>query len=193
MWDASDDATPFELTSCHIVRTISNDADLAAPVIMCTTVAGVGGGYKAVINVQTPYTLANGNANTKTCTTSFSGVSNSPEFAYSTPIISGVAVPGTTIPTAGQADGVTITGTNFGPSGGGNVVRAIYENANGDGPYITAPCEFVTAHTVVKCDTIVGVGGAHSWKIQVGSLVSPGERAERGGGGVEEDEYASHH
>ena len=174
MKDSSNDlvANSLTLSNCGIVRDIATDLNLATPVIKCTTPAGVGGNFKAIISVASPYGGTVGTVGTTTCATTYGQATNQPYFAYSDPEITAVEVSGDgTIPTAGATDGVTITGKNFGPVG--TTVNAVYQNSNGQGPY-SAPCEFLVAHTKVKCTTRPGLGANHIWRIQVGGLLSEG-------------------
>ena len=96
--------------------------------------------------------------------------------SYNVPAVSGVAVANygittSTLSTAG-GDGIVLTGTNFGPSGGAAGPLVVTYVAASGASYTAAGCAVTTSDTVVACSTVAGVGSGFNWVVSVAGQAS---------------------
>lgn len=98
--------------------------------------------------------------------------------SYARPEIDSVSVDGSLQLDGAGGETVTITGTNFGPQVTANKINATYvTSADYASPlvgalYLARDCVVTTAHTVIHCTTVSGVGTDHQWRVFAGGQAS---------------------
>ena len=98
--------------------------------------------------------------------------------SYARPEIDSVSIDGSLQLDGSGGERVTIIGTNFGPVTTANKINATYVTSVGrtsplaGAMYLARDCVVSTAHTVVLCTTVSGVGTDHQWRVFAGSQAS---------------------
>lgn len=122
--------------------------------VECTSVAGIGSNLGWIVSVAgQPTDVTTGSRRT----------------SYTAPSISSLS--GTSLsalPTAGGTT-VTIEGNNFGPSSE-DIPSVSYGSESAT--YEASDCVMTVEHTTLECDTIVGTGASHEWRVVVGGQTS---------------------
>jgi hypothetical protein len=120
--------------------------------ISCVIPASYGNGYYWTVTVG-------GQTATSTATTGC----NLPTISSISPTTAGLSL------STSSTSFITLTGTNFGASGSGASLSALY--ASSSYSYIPTGCT-VQSHTSIQCKTVVGVGRDLVWKVTVANLAS---------------------
>lgn len=129
--------------------------------VKCRNVAGVG--YNHTYSVTVDGQIANKSTRAS---------------SYARPEIDSVSVDGSLQLDGSGGERVTITGTNFGPITTSNKINATYvTSVDYTSPlagamYLARDCVVSTAHTVVHCTTVSGVGTDHRWRVFAGGQAS---------------------
>jgi len=153
----------YEATQCNLTKTTNGGIDAE---MECLTAPGYGKDHSWIVSINT--------IESAMYSCEINGVCSS----YTAPEITSISAP-SLLATAG-GEYVTLTGTNFGPSAAADAMFASYGVSGAtdsstslkDTLYNSSDCEVVTAHTVVRCNTVPGVGTNLQWSLTVGEQAS---------------------
>ena len=131
--------------------------------IICSTVAGVGGGLQWSVGVSNQISTQSDKIT-----------------SYKSPVITAIsssAFPKLRGFNTSGGDSITISGSNFGPQYPTNIVSAHYINANilglGGSLFSASSCTVKIADSSIICTTSEGVGFEQTWSVKVGLQSSP--------------------